>query len=101
MCGVDLQSVTEAFLTVAKNCLPRLSVYAIEREALEAQDVPHITTSVWRAIGADEDEDLEPAGAGRSAETVYRRLASLSEEDLRARLALVENAIRGRFASTP
>lgn len=80
---------------------PRLSVYAIEREALEAQDVPHITTSVWRAIGADEDEDLEPAGAGRSAETVYRRLASLSEEDLRARLALVENAIRGRFASTP
>jgi type 2 lantibiotic biosynthesis protein LanM len=78
----------------------RASVYETERRALEAQDVPRITTTMWDAVPrADEDRDLLALGDGRTPDTFYARLAELSETDLEDQLAIITRAVVERFAS--
>jgi hypothetical protein len=65
---------------------------------MDAHDVPYITTSVWNAVEwTSEDQDLRVPGSGRTPETLYRRLAALSEADLDRHLAIIEEAVRRRF----
>lgn len=75
----------------------RLSIYDIERRAMEAQNIPHFTVSAWNAVTAGEDEDLQALGSARVPETLYQRLAMLSEVDLHEHLTLIEDAVRRRF----
>lgn len=76
----------------------RLSIYDIERRAMEAQNIPHFTVSAWNAVMvAGEDEDLQALGNGRMPETLYQRLAMFSEVDLHEHLTLIGDAVRQRF----
>jgi lantibiotic modifying enzyme len=77
----------------------RAAVYETERRALEAQDVPRITTTMWEALPqADGDRDLLALGEGRTPDTFYARLAALSEKDLENQLAIITRAVVERFA---
>lgn len=85
--GIELRSVARA------------SIYEAERRALEAQDVPRLTTTMWNALpAAEHDRDLLALGYGRTPNTFYARIAALSENDLQEQLAIIERAVVERFA---
>lgn len=76
------------------------SIYEVERQALEAQDVPRLTTTMWDALPWEEDDrDLLALGYGRNPDTFHARVAALSESDLEKQLAVIERAVVERFAS--
>jgi len=80
----------------------RTPIYEAERRALEAQDVPRLTTTMWNALPSGEkDRDLLALGYGRNPDTFYARVAALSETDLEEQLAVVERALLERFAPAP
>jgi hypothetical protein len=79
----------------------RASIYEAERRALEAQDVPRLTTTMWDALPtAEQDRDLLALGYGRTPNTFCARIAALSESDLEEQLAVIERAVIERFAPT-
>jgi hypothetical protein len=78
----------------------RIRLYEAERAAMERLDVPHFSTSEWRALGHDSDDpDLLRMCGERDARALRRRLASLSLGDCDRQIAVIEEAIRSRYPS--
>jgi lantibiotic modifying enzyme len=97
--SIEIEWLARTLTAVNPSPAARLSIYDIERRAMEVQDIPHFTVSVWRAItGACPDQDLRALGNGRGPETLYHRLGTLSETDLQKNMAIIAEAVRQRFA---
>jgi lantibiotic modifying enzyme len=78
----------------------RRAIYDMERRALENQDIPRFTTSVWNALAfAGEDQELAALGQLRTPEAFFQRLETLSEADLREQLAAIKKAVHHRFGT--
>lgn len=77
----------------------RQFLYECERTAMERLDIPHISTSTWKKIEyTADDEDLWLLYGARDSQVIRRRLANLSSHDYEKQTAIIEEAIRSRFA---
>jgi lantibiotic modifying enzyme len=97
--SIEIEWLARPLSVAVHSPMARLSIYDVERRAMEVQDVPRFTTTTWNAITErSEDDDLLALGNGRTPETFYTRLQALSEADLVEQLAVIEEAVRERFA---
>ena len=76
----------------------RYWIYEAERRAMEQGDIPHFSTTEWRAIPhINEEPGLDRMGASRNGETAVRQVAVWSERTLRKDLNSALAAIEDRF----
>lgn len=77
-------------------------VYECERTSMERLDIPHFATADWRgAADAFDDEEMRCLFGQRDSQVLIRRLQGLSRADCRRQLAIIEKAVRRRFANGP
>ena len=76
----------------------RVNVYEHERLAMERLDLPHFSTSAWRAMGHGQStEEAKVFGGRRDARLLRRRLARLSLTACRTQLALITRSVRLKY----
>lgn|GEM_PF-1529868 len=77
----------------------RILLYDTERTAMESLDIPHFSTSAWRSMEhSSDDPDMLLLCGERDSRVLRRRLARLSRADCARQLAIIEDAVRSRFA---
>jgi len=78
----------------------RARLYEHEWRAMENLDVPHFNTRAWKALEHSPDDlDMLPLCRERDSRVLRRRLGNLSPADCARQLAIIEAAVRSRFAS--
>ena len=78
----------------------RARLYDHEWRAMENLDVPHFSTRAWKALEhSPEDLDMLPLCGERDSRVLRRRLGNLSPADCARQVAIIEPAVRSRFAS--
>lgn len=77
----------------------RMLMYETERKAMECLDIPRFTTSAWKDVEFSlDDPDMMNLCSARDSRVLRQRLAHLSSDDCAKQVALIENAVRSRFA---
>jgi type 2 lantibiotic biosynthesis protein LanM len=98
--SIELEWLARPLSAVAKTEPGRLLLYEAERDAMEQLDIPHFTTRDWQGMHHTlDDPDLLLMSGHRDGSVVRRRLENLSEADCMNQVAIIEEAVRGRFAA--
>jgi class II lanthipeptide synthase len=96
--SIELEWLARPLSAVAKTEPGRVLLYEAERDAMEQLDIPHFTTGDWQGMHHTlDDPDLLLMSGERDASVVRRRLEHLSETDCTNQVAIIEQAVRGRF----
>jgi type 2 lantibiotic biosynthesis protein LanM len=97
--SVELEWLARPLSATATPQKSRLLMYETERKAMELLDIPHFTTSAWKDIEfSPDDPDMLNLCSARDSHVLRQRLAHLSTDDCAKQLALIEDAVRSRFA---
>lgn len=93
--SIELEWLARPLCIRAKPSRGRVAVYEHERSAMERLDFPLFTTRTWQAMRHDPStQEARAFGAPRDAKALKRRLAQLSDRDLRRQLAAIARAFR-------